>query len=150
MSPFVLPLVAIFLVLPLSAWSGEVPLVTLGGEVGAAADACINRFRAAPFDSLPWLRADLTGEQVSEFDKQWGHLMSRPFKQYSGDISGRFIEITTICSRTRPPRAASATGTSSAMRMAPGVSRAASKNPPGAAPITASLASSTCAPTSPV
>jgi hypothetical protein len=99
MSPFVLPAVAIFLVLPLSAWSDEVPLVTLGGEVGAAAEACITRFRAAPFDSLPWLRADLTGEQVSEFDKQWGHLMSRPFKQYSGDISGRFIEIMAMNSR---------------------------------------------------
>ena len=90
---------AILLILPLPARSAEAPLVTLGGEVGAAADACINRFRTPPFDSLPWLRADLTGEKVSEFDDQWHHIMSRPFKQYSGDISGRFIEIMAMNSR---------------------------------------------------
>jgi hypothetical protein len=78
--------------------SGNPPnmMVTLGGEVGEAAAASINRFRAAPYDSLAWLRADLTGEQVSEFDGKWGHLMNRPFKNYSGDISGRFIEIMAL------------------------------------------------------
>ena len=61
--------------------------------------ACITRFRSAPFDNLAWLRADLTGEKVTEFDDQWHHIMSRPFKQYSGDISGRFIEIMAMNSR---------------------------------------------------
>ena len=73
---------------------------TLGGEVGAAAEASINRFRSAPFDSLPWIRADLTGEKASEFDEAgWGHILFRPFKNYSGDISGRFIEIMAMNSR---------------------------------------------------
>lgn len=74
---------------------GEVP-VSLGGEVGKAADDSINRFRMAPYDSLAWLRADLTGEKVSEFDDKWGHIQRRPFKNYSGDISGRFIEIMAL------------------------------------------------------
>ncbi|MEI6655323.1 MAG: beta-L-arabinofuranosidase domain-containing protein [Verrucomicrobiota bacterium] len=74
-------------------------LVTPGGEVGDAAMASMNRFRAAPYDSLAWLRADLTGERVTEFDGKWGHLMNRPFKNYSGDISGRFIEIMALNSR---------------------------------------------------
>ncbi len=43
--------------------------------------------------SKAWLRADLTGEYVSRFDKTWGHIQCRSFKNYSGDISGRFIEI---------------------------------------------------------
>jgi len=71
----------------------------LAGEVGSAADASINRFRSAPYDSLAWLRADLTGEKVSEFDDQWGHIQHRPFKNFSGDISGRFIEIMAMNSR---------------------------------------------------
>ena len=70
--------------------------IALGGEVGAAAADSINRFRAAPYDSLAWLRADLTGEKVSEFDDTWGHPNHRPFKNYSGDISGRFIEIMAM------------------------------------------------------
>ncbi len=74
-------------------------IVTLGGEVGEAATASIGRFRAAPYDSLAWLRADLTGERVTEFDGKWGHIMNRPFKNYSGDISGRFIEIMALNSR---------------------------------------------------
>ena len=77
------------------------PSVTLGGEVGAAA-ASSNRFRLAPFDSLAWLRADLTGEQVSEFDQKWGHILNRPFKNYSGDISGRFLEIMAMNSGGSP------------------------------------------------
>jgi len=82
---------------PETARSGS--QVVLGGEVGAAAEASINRFGAAPYDSLAWLRADLSGERVSAFDGQWGHIMSRPFKNYSGDISGRFIEIMALNSR---------------------------------------------------
>ena len=74
--------------------SGNV--ITLGGEVGVAARDCITRFRSAPFDSLPWLRADLTGEKVSRFDTIRGNIQRRPFKNYSGDISGRFIEIMAM------------------------------------------------------
>ena len=55
------------------------------------------RFRSAPFDSVPWLRADLTGENAAEFDKiSEGGMPFRPFKNYSGDISGRFIEIMAL------------------------------------------------------
>jgi hypothetical protein len=75
-------------------------MISLGGEVGAAADASIKRFSEVPYDSLAWLRADLTGEKVSEFDEApWGHVMKRPFKNFSGDISGRFIEIMAMNSR---------------------------------------------------
>ena len=70
--------------------------ITLGGEVGASAEATMARFRSAPFDSLPWLRADLTGENASEFDNYITSRMFRPFKNYSGDISGRFIEIMAL------------------------------------------------------
>ncbi len=90
---------AVLLVIPLAARCGDAPAggsVSLGGEVGAAAEASIGRFRAAPYDSLAWLRADLTGERVSEFDEKWGHIQNRPFKNYSGDISGRFIEIMAL------------------------------------------------------
>ncbi len=85
---------------PLSAVASDAPQVTLGGEVGKAAADCAARFRFAPFDSLAWLRADLTGEKVSEADEaDWGHVLKRPFKNYSGDISGRFIEIMAMRSR---------------------------------------------------
>ncbi len=73
------------------------PLVTFGGEVGAADKASIDRFRSVPYDSLAWIRADLTGEKASEFDEAgWDHALFRPFKNYSGDISGRFIEIMAM------------------------------------------------------
>ena len=77
----------------------DAPIVLLGGEVGNAAAASAARLRFAPFNSLPWLRADLTGESVTVFDKEWDHIMNRPFKDYSGDISGRFIEIMAGDSR---------------------------------------------------
>ena len=70
--------------------------ITLGGEVGTAAEANRARFRLAPFDSVPWLRADLTGENASEFDNNSANIEFRPFKNYSGDISGRFIEIMAL------------------------------------------------------
>jgi len=79
--------------------------ITLGGEVGVAADANMARFRTSPFDSVPWLRADLTNEKVTEFDEvDWGnmHIMTRPFKNYSGDISGRFIEIMSLNAQASP------------------------------------------------
>ncbi len=83
-----------------AASAADVPLVRLGGEVGAAERSSINRFRYVPYDSLPWIRADLTGEIASEFDEAgWDHILFRPFKNYSGDISGRFIEIMAMNSR---------------------------------------------------
>jgi DUF1680 family protein len=85
-----------------SAVAAEVPRVTLEGEVGQAAATTTGRFRLAPFDSLPWLRADLTNETVSEFDAKYGHALCRPYKQYSGDISGRFIEIMAMDSQGDP------------------------------------------------
>ena len=75
----------------------------LGGEVGVAADANMARFRSSPFDSVPWLRADLTGENAPEFDKLCeGGMPFRPFKNYSGDISGRFIEIMALNAHASP------------------------------------------------
>ncbi len=76
--------------------------VRIGGEIGKAAENCNVRFRSAPFDSLPWLRADLTGETVSPYDSVFGHVMRRPYKEYSGDISGRFIEIMALDSHGDP------------------------------------------------
>jgi hypothetical protein len=77
--------------------------ITLGGEVGIAADANMARFRSSPFDSLPWLRADLTGENAPEFSKICeGGMPFRPFREYSGDISGRFIEIMAMNSKNSP------------------------------------------------
>ncbi len=74
--------------------------ITLGGEVGTADAANMARFRSAPFDSVPWLRADLTGESPAEFDKlSEGGMPFRPFRNYSGDISGRFIEIMALNAR---------------------------------------------------
>ena len=86
--------------LPFAADAADAPMVVLGGEVGVADKASLVRFRSAPFDSLPWIRADLSGEKASEFDEAgWGHLLFRPFKNYSGDISGRFIEIMAMNAR---------------------------------------------------
>ena len=82
--------------LPVGSPAAGFQTVTLHGEVGAAADANMARFNAAPFDSVSWLRADLTGEKVSEFDNNTASAMFRPFKNYSGDISGRFIEIMAL------------------------------------------------------
>jgi hypothetical protein len=102
LAKLVRPLVAAVLALPLLASADESPLVTVGGEVGAAAAASIARFHSVPYDSLPWIRADLTGEKVSEFDNERlnkGNMLVRPFKNYSGDISGRFIEVMALNSR---------------------------------------------------
>lgn len=96
--------VLLLCLLPLAAVASDAPQVTLGGEVGKAAADCAARFRFAPFDSLAWLRADLTGEKVTEADDaDWGHILKRPFKNYSGDISGRFIEIMAMRSREGLP-----------------------------------------------
>ncbi|MBT8044902.1 MAG: glycoside hydrolase family 127 protein [Verrucomicrobiae bacterium] len=79
--------------------AAEPPHVDLSGEVGHAADVSAARFQFAPFNSLPWLRADLTNEKVSEHDKNFHNVMRRPYKHYSGDISGRFMEIMALDSR---------------------------------------------------
>jgi hypothetical protein len=84
------------------AGAEQVSRVVLGGEVGQAAATSTARFRFAPFTSLPWLRADLTGERVSGEDDNFHHVMRRPFKHYSGDISGRFIEIMARSSHGDP------------------------------------------------
>ncbi len=87
----------IFCAASLVATAVEKPVVTLAGEVGHAASSCAARFHFAPFDSVSWLRADLTGEKCTEHDEApWGHVMKRPFKNYSGDISGRFIEVMAM------------------------------------------------------
>ena len=68
----------------------------LGGSVGTAASAAVARLLEPPFASLEWLRADLTGEKVTEFDDEWDHVWHRPFKNFSGDISGRFLEVMAL------------------------------------------------------
>lgn len=93
-----------FFAMPAVVLASAPAKVTLGGEVGQAAADCAARFQFAPFDSLSWLRADLTNEKVTEFDDaDWGHVLKRPFKNYSGDISGRFIEIMAMRSREGLP-----------------------------------------------
>lgn len=85
------------LAVQLGAVTSDKPQVTLGGEVGVADKASFARFQSAPYDSLAWIRADLTGEKASDSDDAgWGHILFRPFKNFSGDISGRFIEIMAL------------------------------------------------------
>jgi len=94
-----LSITASFCLLPNFLSAGGPPHVELSGEAGHAADISAARFRVAPFNSLPWLRADLTNETVSEHDDNFHNVMRRPYKQYSGDISGRFLEIMALNSR---------------------------------------------------
>ena len=61
-----LSIAASFCLLPNFLSAGGPPHVELSGEAGHAADISAARFRVAPFNSLPWLRADLTNETVSE------------------------------------------------------------------------------------
>lgn len=79
-----------------SSCGGKTQIVTLGGEAGAAEKEISDRLNTHPFTSLAWLRADLTGEQITAHDDEWGHEHHRPFKQFSGDISGRYIEIMAL------------------------------------------------------
>jgi len=58
----------------------------LKGEVGDAELKVVNRYFQDPFLSLPWLRADLSLE------------LDRIFTNYSGDISGRYLEMASIVS----------------------------------------------------
>ena len=71
----------------------DMPCVCLKGVVGAANTAIEQRLRREPFNSLAWLRADLTGEKVSQYDGIEEHPWYRPFKNFSGDISGRYLEV---------------------------------------------------------
>jgi len=92
------------LVFQLCAGTRDQPQVTLGGDAGTAGKASINRFSSAPYDSLAWIRADLTGEKASDSDDAgWGHILFRPFKNFSGDISGRFIEIMALNAQSGNP-----------------------------------------------
>jgi hypothetical protein len=93
-------LLSALLVVPVCSSAADEPLVTLGGEIGEANKASLARFPFAPYDSVQWIRADLTGEKASECDDAgWGNIRFRPFKNFSGDISGRFIEIMSMNAR---------------------------------------------------
>jgi hypothetical protein len=58
--------------------------ITLHGSVGDAEKRANERLLRAPFDNAAWLRADLTRE------------MKRFFTNFSGDISGRFLEVAAL------------------------------------------------------
>ncbi|HVZ64560.1 MAG TPA: beta-L-arabinofuranosidase domain-containing protein [Lacunisphaera sp.] len=62
--------------------------VTLDGDIGVAFRLGVERLRQPPYDSAADLRADLTQE------------LKRLFTNYSGDKSGRYIEVATA---TAPP-----------------------------------------------
>ncbi len=62
--------------------------VQLGGELGEAYRQGVARLSLDPYRSVEYLRSDLSFE------------MNRPFTNYSGDISGRFLEIACL---TSPP-----------------------------------------------
>lgn len=81
----------------------RVTSTSLKGSVGKAGELALKRFHQPPFTSLQWLRADLTGEKVSQYDNKWGHTMHRPFKNYSGDISGRYLEVMALVGKSKRP-----------------------------------------------
>ena len=62
-------------------------ICVLHGALGVASEASVKRFFSEPFTSLPWLRADLSFEE------------KRIFTNYSGDVSGRYIELMSALSR---------------------------------------------------
>ena len=72
--------------------------VTLKGEIGEAERLAVQRMFQVPFTSLSWIRADLTKETVSKEDDNWSSKWNRPFKHYSGDISGRYLELMSVLS----------------------------------------------------
>jgi hypothetical protein len=71
--------------------------VTLQGSVGAALDRSIARLSQPPY-SLEWLRADLSFER------------KRAFTNFSGDVSGRFLEIASLASDPAKPSPATLPG----------------------------------------
>jgi DUF1680 family protein len=68
--------------------------VQLGGALGEAYERGVARLAEDPYRSVVYLRSDLTFE------------IERSFTNYSGDISGRFLEIATLTSPagTRSPQ----------------------------------------------
>jgi DUF1680 family protein len=74
-------------------------VTTLNGEVGEAEQRAIKRFFQPPFNNLGWIRADLTNETVTADDHNNSSVMKRPFKEFSGDISGRYLELMALLSR---------------------------------------------------
>ena len=62
--------------------------VQLGGLLGEAYRRSVTRLSLDPYRSVPYLRSDLSFE------------VERPFTNYSGDISGRFLEIASAVSRS--------------------------------------------------
>jgi len=73
--------------------------ITLQGELGKAEKQAVERLFKPPFTSIEWLRADLTNETVSKDDKNEQSEWKRPFKYFSGDISGRYIELMALLSK---------------------------------------------------
>lgn len=72
--------------------------IVLKGEIGESEQLAVQRMFHVPFTSLSWLRADLTNETVTKEDNNWSSIWNRPFKNYSGDISGRYLELMSILS----------------------------------------------------
>ncbi len=99
-SVFLALLLISFLSNKVSAKDKESPTanIELKGEIGEAERLAVQRIFREPFTSLPWLRADLTNETVSTEDKNWSSVWCRPFKNYSGDISGRYLELMSFIS----------------------------------------------------
>jgi hypothetical protein len=58
--------------------------MSLGGGIGAADRLGVERLRQPPYDSTGFLRADMS------------HELERIFTNYSGDMSGRFMEVATL------------------------------------------------------
>lgn len=70
----------------------------LQGEIGTAEQRAIKRLFLPPFTTVGWLRADLTNEVATPDDHNGKSVMKRPFKEFSGDISGRYLELMALLS----------------------------------------------------
>lgn len=68
--------------------------VALGGSLGEAMDRGVRRLGEDPYQSPVYLRSDLTFE------------MKRRFTNFSGDVSGRFLEIASLTSPKGNPQPA--------------------------------------------
>jgi hypothetical protein len=71
--------------------------VTLEGSLGMAFDQAVARLGAAPY-TLEWLRSDVSFEQ------------QRAFTNFSGDVSGRFLEVASLTSDPARPSPATLPG----------------------------------------
>jgi DUF1680 family protein len=74
------------------------PGILLGGEMGEAEQLAEKRMFQAPFTSTAWIRADLTNERATANDSAGPIVWRRPFKAFSGDISGRYLELMSLLS----------------------------------------------------